>query len=150
MRIEYDPEVISYQELLDVFWAAHSPFYEPLSRQYMSIIFYHDEEQRQLAEASKAVTQAESGRTVITEIIPVPDFYPAEDYHQKYYLKMRTQLFKELNAIYPDPKDLTASTAAARINGYLGGYGEPEIIEANLDKLGLSETAQRLLLNMSS
>ena len=116
----------------------------------MSIIFYHDDEQRRLAEETKARKQDISGRAVITEIIPAAEFYPAEDYHQKYYLKMRTLLINELSAIYPEAKDLTASTAAARINGYLGGYGTLEIIKTNLDSLGLSEEARKLLLDIAS
>ncbi|HMO52708.1 MAG TPA: peptide-methionine (S)-S-oxide reductase MsrA [Kiritimatiellia bacterium] len=91
-RITYDPAVVSYERLLEVFWLAHDPTQlnqqgADVGTQYRSVIFYHDEEQRRLAEASKAAL-AESGRfskPIVTEISAAPVFYPAEGYHQDYY-----------------------------------------------------------------
>jgi peptide-methionine (S)-S-oxide reductase len=91
-QITYDPEVISYQELLDVFWRTHDP--TTLNRQgadvgpqYRSVIFYHNEEQKTLAEKSKQETDASDlwPNPIVTEIQPLPKFYPAEDYHQNYF-----------------------------------------------------------------
>lgn len=150
MRIEYDPGVISYEELLDVFWDSHNPFYEAMSTQYRSRIFYHNEEQRQIAEASKQRAEAENGREIVTEILPAGEFYLAEDYHQKYYMRGNSHLAAEMTAIYPDINDLVASTAAARINGYLGGYGTIGELEAQVDQLGLSADGQQRLLDAAS
>lgn len=86
VQIDFDPETISYEELLEVFWASHRPTVPPASRQYASIIFTHGEEQRRLAEASKARLEAAVGR-LYTDIVPLERFYLAEDYHQKYYLR---------------------------------------------------------------
>lgn len=91
-RITFDPAIITYPELLTVFFQAHDP--TTLNRQgadvgtqYRSVIFYHDEQQREAAEKSKRELDA-SGRwpnPVVTEISPSTNFFPAEGYHQNYY-----------------------------------------------------------------
>lgn len=89
-QIEFDPARISYAKLLEVFWQAHDP--TTLNRQgadegtqYRSIILYHDEKQKLLAEKSKLAAQADFRNPIVTEIVPFKKFYPAEDYHQGYY-----------------------------------------------------------------
>ena len=122
IQMDYDPAVISYADLLDMFWANHSPQSRPYSQQYASIIFYHNEEQRRLAEETKAREEARLGKRVLTEIKAAGTFWWAEDYHQKYYLQSSSGLMRELRAKYPDFRDLVNSTEAARANGYSGGY----------------------------
>lgn len=93
-EISYDPAKISYEQLLKVFWQIHDPTQlnrqgPDLGSQYRSAIFYHSEEQRRLAEASKDALDR-SGRyrrSVVTEILPAGIFWEAEPYHQKYHLK---------------------------------------------------------------
>lgn len=89
-RIEFDPEVVDYETLLDWLWRSHDP--TTLNRQgadrgtqYRSAIFYHSEAQRQAAERSKAAAQAQFAEPIVTEISPAVTFYPAEAYHQDYY-----------------------------------------------------------------
>jgi peptide-methionine (S)-S-oxide reductase len=89
-RIEFDPKVISYEKLLDYFWDAHDP--TTLNRQgadegtqYRSIVLYSDEAQKAAAEKSKAKAQNKFKSPIVTEIVPLTHFYPAEDYHQDYY-----------------------------------------------------------------
>ncbi len=146
--VEYDPTRISYEELLDVFWEGHNPTRPAYSRQYASIIFYTDEEQKKLAQESKERREAECGCRIYTDILPLTRFYPAEDYHQKYYLRHSPEFMREFRAMYPDDEDFVNSTAAARVNGYLGGHGTLADLEAELDKLGLSPGAQERLLEM--
>lgn len=94
VQVTYDPERVGYEELLDVFWAAHDPTQKDrqgpdVGTQYRSAIFYHDESQRKAAEASKARLEA-SGRlrrSVATEIAPAAPFWRAEEYHQRYLEK---------------------------------------------------------------
>jgi peptide-methionine (S)-S-oxide reductase len=91
-QITFDPDVISFEEILYVFWRTHDP--TTLNRQgadvgtqYRSAIFYHDEVQKAIAEESLAETEA-SGlwpNPIVTEIAPLPEFYEAEDYHQNYF-----------------------------------------------------------------
>jgi len=153
IQIDYDPERITYEELLDVFWKSHNPVSRSVSSQYGSVVFYHDDEQRRLAEKTKEREETERGRRLPTEVVPYTEFWRAEDYHQKYRLRGVRELMEEFAAIYPDSKDLVDSTAAARVNGYVGGHGTLEQLEAEIDRLGLSpegrdsleEVAQRRL-----
>ena len=98
IQITFDPEVISYAEVLDVFWRTHDP--TTLNRQgpdtgtqYRSVIFYHNDQQRTIAEQTKRELDA-SGlwkKPIVTEIVPFTKFYAAEDYHQDYYQQNRYQ-----------------------------------------------------------
>jgi peptide-methionine (S)-S-oxide reductase len=115
----------------------------------MSIVFYHNDEQRQIAISSKEHEVAKRGCNIITEIVPFSGFYLAEDYHQKYYLRHERGLFQELSAIYPDIGDFIDSTAVARLNGYVGGYGTPGALERELNSLGLSEAGKTRLLEIA-
>lgn len=92
IQIEYDPAVISYERLLEIFWKAHDPTTHnrqgaDVGTQYRSIILYHDEAQRAAAEKSKQAAQAAFARPIVTEIVPLTTFYPAEEYHQDYFRK---------------------------------------------------------------
>jgi peptide-methionine (S)-S-oxide reductase len=148
VEVVYDPEQISYDQLLYVFWHAHSPTSPWFSRQYASIIFYYNDTQKALAEASRERFQAETGGKVYTEILPA-NFHPAEDYHQKYYLKGQPALAGEYRAIYPVEEDFTLSTATARVNGYLAGYGTVDALQHELGSLGLSKAGQELLMKLA-
>lgn len=94
VQVEYDPNVISYEKLLDVFWDCHDPTQvnrqgPDVGTQYRSAIFCHDIEQQKVAENSKQKLE-NSGRfpkKIATEIKPSSEFYRAEEYHQKYYVK---------------------------------------------------------------
>lgn len=90
VEITFDPNVISFSELLDIFWVIHDP--TTLNQQgadrvtqYRSVIYYHDALQQESAEASIAELQKELRDTIVTERSPAPTFYPAEVYHQDYY-----------------------------------------------------------------
>lgn len=150
IQIDYDPTQISYKQLLDVFWASHNPIYEPWSRQYMSLVFYHSEEQKRLAIETKESEEARLGKHIFTEIVSFSEFYLAEDYHQKYYLRQEPALMAEFSAIYPATEDFIASTAVARVNGYVGGYGELATLEERLGLLGLSEAGIKILLEIAA
>jgi peptide-methionine (S)-S-oxide reductase len=91
IRIVFDPEKISYSKLLDIFWRNIDPTVRnrqfcDVGTQYRTAVFYHSAEQKRIAEESKRELEL-SGKTVLTEIVPASEFYPAEDYHQKFYLK---------------------------------------------------------------
>lgn len=148
IQIDYHPAKISYEELLKVSWRSHNPALRPWSKQYASIIFYHNEEQRRLAIATKQREETRLGTRVFTEIIPFSDFYLAEDYHQKYFLQQVDELMSEFSVIYPDIKDFTDSTAAARVNGYINGYGTLERLQEQLSSFGLSSPANETLLEI--
>ena len=151
IQIEYDPTQISYEELLDTFWRNHSPQYRPPSRQYMSAILYHDEEQRRSSVETKDREEARLGTKIHTEIAPFQEFYLAEDYHQKYRLRNSPDFMNEFHAMYPSDADFIASTSAARVNGYLGGYGSLATLQVEANSLGLSpEATEELLAKVSA
>jgi peptide-methionine (S)-S-oxide reductase len=92
VEVTFDPERVSYDQLLDTFWAKHDP--TQLNRQgwdigdqYRSAIFVHDDEQQEAAARSKAHEQTRYGKPVVTQIEPAQTFYEAEDYHQQYLEK---------------------------------------------------------------
>ncbi len=145
IEIDYDPAVISYGELLETFWKSHDPGSRPWSRQYMSAIFYHNEEQKRLAVESMKREEAGTRRKIYTEISPAARFYRAEDYHQKYYLRQRPELIRELKAIYPSDEDFVNSTAAARLNGYLALKGPYAALQAELADLLPPGESRKLL-----
>lgn len=95
LQVEYDPKEISYEELLDLFWSIHNPTTKnrqgpDIGSQYRSIIFYHIPEQERIAKKSKQELEDSNKfqNKIVTEIVPATTFYPAEDYHQKYYQKI--------------------------------------------------------------
>jgi peptide-methionine (S)-S-oxide reductase len=143
IQIDYDPQLISYAQLLEVFWDAHNPSTSSFSRQYRSAIFYHDETQRRLAEETKKQRQRQ-GR-IYTEIEPFSEFYLAEDYHQKYYLRSADVLMGELRSLFPGEREFVDSTTAARLNGYVGGFGTQDQLDGELESFGLSEQAEKYL-----
>ncbi|HSH43045.1 MAG TPA: peptide-methionine (S)-S-oxide reductase MsrA [Arenicellales bacterium] len=92
VEIRYDPDTVTYEELLDVFWVNHDPTTDTRQfcdkgSQYRPGIFYHDAEQKRLAEQSKRRIEENHSFPVVTEITEATAFYPAEEYHQDYYSK---------------------------------------------------------------
>jgi len=148
IQIDYDPTQVSYAELLDVFWNSHSPTSRPWSRQYMAIIFYHTDEQKRLAMETRDREAARTDAKIFTEIVPFSGFYLAEDYHQKYRLQQVPELMQEFEDMYLDADDFVNSTAAARVNGYLGGHGTFEGLQAEIDSLGLSPAGREKLMDI--
>lgn len=146
VRIEFDPGKISYAELLELFWASHDPASEVYSRQYRNAVFYLNEVQQREAEASRQRLSEAAQHKVFLALEPAGTFFVAEDYHQKYLLRKAAGIFQELQAIYPETASLVASTAAARINGYLGCNGERDALAQELDQLGLSAPMQARLV----
>lgn len=90
VQIEYDPAMISYKDIIDLFWLAHDPTTlnqqgNDIGTQYRSTIMYVNEEQKKIAEASLAEAQKEQAGKIVTEIVPLKKFYSAEEYHQEYF-----------------------------------------------------------------
>lgn len=90
IRVEFNPAKVSYEKILETFWEAHDPTTlnrqgNDVGTQYRSVIFYTSEAQRQAAEKSKRGAQGRWDRPVVTEIVPLQQFHPAERHHQNYY-----------------------------------------------------------------
>lgn len=116
VQITFDPKVISYEKLLEIFWATHDPTTlnrqgSDVGTQYRSVIFYHDDTQKKIAEKSKKEHEGDfkdeakplsRGKNIVTEIVSFKKFYKAEEYHQNYY-----DTYKNSNAycsLVIDPK----------------------------------------------
>jgi len=145
-QVDFDPSVIPYARLLDLFWESHNPCDKGYSRQYMSAVFTADKEQERAATESKARLEKTLGMAVKTPILPLGKFTVAEDYHQKYYLR-QSPLIREFKTLTPDDRSFRESTAAARANGFVAGDGDPAFLKSELDRYGLSAEGQKSLLH---
>lgn len=137
IEIEYDPNIISYHDLLKLFWNNHEYGLTTITkRQYMSLILYHDDEQKRVAELEIKVEAGKRNEKLITEVAPAGPFYPAEDYHQKYRLQQYSWIVEELGL---SPEQLQTSQVAAKLNGYIAGVGTTENFEKDVQQLGIPE-----------
>ena len=98
VQITFDPEVISYESLLEVFWRAHDPTTlnrqgNDVGTQYRSALYFHNEEQKEAALKSVEQVQAHFTDKMVTEIAPLERFYPGEEYHQDYYVNNKQQSY---------------------------------------------------------
>jgi peptide-methionine (S)-S-oxide reductase len=96
IQVEFDPKILSYQELLGVFFKLHDPTTlnrqgNDVGSQYRSVVFYHSKEQKQIAEKAKEEASKHYKDPIVTKISPFKKFYVAEDYHQNYFNNNRTQ-----------------------------------------------------------
>eukprot|EP00745_Piridium_sociabile_P034618 TRINITY_DN596_c0_g1_i2.p1 TRINITY_DN596_c0_g1~~TRINITY_DN596_c0_g1_i2.p1 ORF type:complete len:177 (+),score=37.83 TRINITY_DN596_c0_g1_i2:282-812(+) len=127
IQLEFDPKVVSYEELLWMFWKGHDHT-SSHERQYMSAIFHHDDEQRGLAEKTRDEFQKTTAQPLVIVITQAGSFYDAEDYHQKYRLRQDGQLFAALKL---SDAELIQSTTAAKLNSYVIGHGSLESFESD-------------------
>lgn len=125
LLVAFDKTKTTYEKLMEVFWESHDPRQTPYSRQYRNAVFANGPAQLKKAQASREALEKSLGKKVNTAVEESGPFYPAEDYHQKYYLKRRPDLEREVRKLYPDEAAFTASTLAARLNGIVGGHGNP-------------------------
>lgn len=144
IQIDFDPERVSYEELLEAFFQMRDATRPAYSTQYASLVFCHSEEQRRTAEEIRSRFETLLGKLVLTQVRVLDRFYPAEDYHQKYALRSDAALMAEFAALYPDARDFRDSTAAARVNGYVYGVGGPVTqLELEIESYGLSDVGSR-------
>ena len=146
VEVVYDPSRVSYANLLEVFWTGHDPTRD-FTTQYASNIFYHDGAQRQAAEDSRLAVESRLGGPVFTSIRPAGVFTRAEDYHQKYFLQRHPLIVAAFARMVADVQEgFDTSTVAARLNGFLGGFGGKAQLMAEINWYGLTPAAVSLLL----
>jgi peptide methionine sulfoxide reductase MsrA len=138
-EVDFDPAVVAYDDLLELFWTSHDPTRQAWKTQYASLILTRGDEQLAQAQASAERFSAVVKHSVATRIEPLDVFWLAEDYHQKYYLRNDRVIYREIRASYPREDEFIASTAAARMNGYLYGVGSCIQLKRDLPALGLSD-----------
>jgi peptide-methionine (S)-S-oxide reductase len=144
-QVDFDPERISYEELLEVFWTEHDPTARSYSTQYKATVLAATDEQFEQAERSRDALAARTNRSIQTEIRRLDRFYVAEDYHQKYALRGNKLLAADMQAHYPDEADFRESTAAARLNGYAYGLGSSLQLEREIESFGLTKASEERL-----
>jgi hypothetical protein len=123
IQIDFDPKITSFEEIIKVFWSSHFPYTPDKKRQYMSAIWYHSEEQKEIA----LKTASKQPQKVYTTIEPFDFWTNAEFYHQKYLLQGKSELmkvFKKMSQI-----DFINSTEAMKVNGIIQGHGSFEELE---------------------
>lgn len=145
VQVDFDPRRVSYRQLLNIFWTGHNPAKPVWGPQYMSAIFFHDAEQERLClEVLNEQTMNGLFR-LPTEILALERFYEAEAYHQKYYLRRQSELFRIVSALHHSDEEFSSSTVAARVNGVVAGFGAPADLEAELAALAVpARTAQQI------
>ena len=146
IQVDFNPKVVSYGELVDIFWNNHNPHSKSYSTQYANILFYHNDYQKRVAKRTLQNLTQDSQKEVYTQIKEIKEFYPAESYHQKYQLRQRVPFIEIMKDQYPKDENLRDSTAAARLNGFLAGHGTSEQVEKLAGKLGLTEEVREILL----
>ncbi len=137
IQIDYDPNTISYKALLELFFENHNPYVKPYGSQYKSIVFYHNQEQKDIYE--NYIQSLNDNKTLYTELREYNNFYLAEFYHQKYRLQSYSKLMSELREIYPNDEEFINSTLVARMNYYVGTQQGKELLEKEKNDYRLSE-----------
>lgn len=124
IQVEFDPGQIRFEEIVKEFWRSHYPNRDAYKgRQYISLIFWQSEKQKHILEKLKKEKEQQLNEPVETEIRPFDGFTEAEERHQKYYLKRYPKALEQLVELYPETDMLTQSTFAARLNGFVKGFG---------------------------
>ncbi|MFP4661409.1 MAG: peptide-methionine (R)-S-oxide reductase MsrB [Halanaerobiales bacterium] len=125
VHVIYDPDIIDYDELLEIFWENHNPYREAVSSQYRSLILYNTDEHKSVAGKfiqAKGKTQIEQNKDIQTRVCMIDIFTAAEEYHQKYLLKSNQKLYERLSALYDSKDELNKSRPAAKLNAYSGEF----------------------------
>ncbi|MCB1221424.1 MAG: peptide-methionine (S)-S-oxide reductase [Planctomycetales bacterium] len=144
-EVWYNPEELSYAQLLAYVWDSHDPSYSTSYVQYRNVIWVHNEEQRRVSDTQKAAIEKESGKPVATLILDAKTFYPAEDYHQKYALRHNQALMQLFDRWYPKGSDFRESFTAMRFNAYLQGHGSATLLLNELDGYGLPDELKDMM-----
>ena len=146
IEVDFDASIISLEEILLHFWKNHYPNRDNYKgTQYISLLCYRSDEQLQTIESVKARMEAVLGEEIETKIVPFQEFTPAEERHQKYYLKRYPKALEQLKTIYTEEEELTDSTFAARLNGFVKGFGTKEELKQEIQKWNIEKKQRELL-----
>lgn len=131
LQIQFDPKIVSYRQLLEIFWESHD-YVTPIKTQYKSAIYYLTPEQKAIAEETRDLVKDGKlgqpelhGQKILTAIEAATALHVAEIYHQKYTLQCNVKVIEHLK--FENRSHITDSSLATRLNGYLAGYGDLEV-----------------------
>lgn len=146
VEIDFDPTMLAYEDVLRYFWANHyANRDEYKGRQYLSLLRYRTDAQAETIQRVKAEVETELGEEIGTDIAPFKNFTLAEERHQKYYLKRYPKALSQLADLYVGPEDMTDSTFAARLNGFVKGFGTKAGLLDEISSWPVSEEAKAVL-----
>lgn len=153
IQVAFDPSQIRFEEIIREFWRSHYPNRDAYKgRQYISLLFWHSEEQKHIIEKLKVEKEQQLNEPVETEIRPFDGFTEAEERHQKYYLKRYPKALEQLAELYPEMALLTPSTFAARLNGFVKGFGSRQQLLEEINgwpiNKGHSDALRQVLLKL--
>ncbi len=148
VQIDYNEEIITYDELLDIFWKNNTCKMKFKKVQYKSLILYHDEEQKIKALKSKLEKEKNENCYIYTDIEHMNKFYIAENYHQKYYLQSVRDVSDDIKSSCENFSEFVDSKIAARLNGYIKGYGNSNMLRADLETDLLSDKSKKRLISI--
>lgn len=146
VQIDFDPAIISYEEVLRHFWGNHYPNRDEYKgRQYISLLRFHSVQQKAAIARVKEEMESKLGEKIETEIAPYDQFTLAEERHQKYYLKRYPRILEQMAPYYSNADELCNSTFAARLNGFAKGFGSREKLMAEIAGWSISEESRNEL-----
>lgn len=148
VQIDYDEEIITYDELLDIFWKNNIFKIKHLKVQYRSLILYHDDEQKIKALKSKEEKEKNENVNIYTDIESIGEFYIAENYHQKYYIQSIREISDEIKKSCGNFSEFIDSRIVARLNGYIKGYGNMNMLRVDLKTDLLSDKSKKRLVSI--
>jgi len=141
LQVDFDPQQISFQEVIELVWKSHNPISAPRRSQYKSAIWFADDDQLKIIESTMEPLVERFGQALTTEVLPLERFYNAEDYHQKYSLQHYKKVMGSFSRMYSQFDDFNNSTAAARLNGFSAGYGSKKMFDAEKNLYGVEMDA---------
>ena len=150
VEIDYDPDIISYGQLIDVFFSSHNETLRPYDQRVKSLIFYRSPEEYDIAKGKLDAIrdQTPEEESVYTELKAFEVFYLAEPEHQNRSLKLETSLYGEVEQIFGSEDKIMLSILASKLNGYVYGYGTIENAQALLEVSGLSQASRDRLIEV--
>ncbi|WP_422124192.1 peptide-methionine (S)-S-oxide reductase MsrA [Planococcus sp. X10-3] len=148
VEIDFDPAVISYEDILRKFWLNHYPNRGNYKgRQYISLLRYHGDRQKETIDKVKQEMEKQLRETIETDIAVFDKFTLADERHQKYYLKRYPNTLKQLEDLFPQMEHLVDSTFAARLNGFVKGFGKLPLLKNEIAGWNIEEENRETLLN---
>ncbi len=151
LEIDFDPSIISFTDILDVFWRIHNPNRGNYrGRQYLSLLLYHNVDQKRTINEKKAELEKDSPEEIRTEIAAYNGFTLAEERHQKYFLKRYPNAIEQMSELFPNKDEFLQATITARLNGFVKGYCRMSDLREEISNWPIDEDSKRILFTSLS
>lgn len=150
VEMDFDSGIVSLETILNVFWSYHNPvnINDYKGQQYRSLVLFRNPIQHSVIREVMRTSEEQGKGILDTEVAPYTGFYPAEDRHQKYYLKRYPDAINKLRTFFPTDEELTNATLAARLNGLAKGYTNLEKIINEIRTWQISREEQEEIIHL--